>query len=104
MASQIVIEKNYEQYGFREPDESVYKTKKGLSKEIVEEISKIKKEPKWMLDFRLKALEFFQKREHVLVHPGYFFDFEKEPYIVFSLLPPPDLFEEGIERIFKLLK
>ena len=62
MASQIVIEKNYEQYGFREPDESVYKTKKGLSKEIVEEISKIKKEPKWMLDFRLKALEFFQKR------------------------------------------
>src|SRR3989338_3871543 len=62
MVSQIVIEKNYSQYGFREPDESVYKTKKGLSKEIVEEISKIKKEPKWMLDFRLKALGFFEKR------------------------------------------
>ncbi|MEK6909739.1 MAG: Fe-S cluster assembly protein SufB, partial [Candidatus Aenigmatarchaeota archaeon] len=62
MDKPIVIEKNYSQYGFREPDESVYKTKKGLSKEIVEEISKIKKEPKWMLDFRLKAFEFFEKR------------------------------------------
>ncbi len=62
MVNQIVLEKNYLKYGFREPDESVYKTKKGLSKEIVEEISNIKKEPKWMLDFRLKALEFFQKR------------------------------------------
>lgn len=62
MVNQIVIEKNYSQYGFREPDESVYRTKKGLSKEIVEEISKIKKEPKWMLDFRLKAFDFFQKR------------------------------------------
>lgn len=58
----MVIEKDYSRFGFREADESVYKTKKGLSKKIVEEISKIKKEPQWMLDFRLKAFEFFQKR------------------------------------------
>ncbi len=57
-----IIEKDYSKYGFKEPDEYIYKTKKGLSKEIVEEISKIKKEPQWMLDFRLKALEFFEKR------------------------------------------
>lgn len=62
MDKPILTEKNYSQYGFREPDEFVYRTKKGLSKEIVEEISKIKKEPKWMLDFRLKAFEFFEKR------------------------------------------
>ncbi|MBI2544973.1 MAG: Fe-S cluster assembly protein SufB [Candidatus Aenigmarchaeota archaeon] len=62
MTKPIVIEKNYAQYGFREKDESVFRTKKGLSKEIVEEISKIKKEPQWMLDFRLKALEHFNKR------------------------------------------
>ncbi|MBI2084567.1 MAG: Fe-S cluster assembly protein SufB [Candidatus Aenigmarchaeota archaeon] len=61
-AQPLVSEKDYSRYGFREPDESVYRTKKGLSREIVEEISKIKNEPKWMLDFRLKALEFFQKR------------------------------------------
>lgn len=58
----IVIERDYSKYGFREPEEYVFKTKKGLSKEIVEEISKIKKEPKWMLDFRLKALEYFFSR------------------------------------------
>ena len=33
---QTIIEKDYSKYGFREPDESVYKTKKGMSKEIVE--------------------------------------------------------------------
>lgn len=31
----------------------------GLTKETIEEISKIKGEPKWMLDFRLKSLEKF---------------------------------------------
>ncbi|MEG0841784.1 MAG: Fe-S cluster assembly protein SufB [Erysipelotrichaceae bacterium] len=48
-------------YGFHDEDVSLYKTKKGISKEIVEEISKIKKEPQWMLDFRLKAYDAFIK-------------------------------------------
>jgi Fe-S cluster assembly protein SufB len=50
------------QYGFKDPDTSVYKTRKGLDFEIVEQISSMKKEPEWMLNFRLKALEHFQKR------------------------------------------
>ena len=33
------------QYGFADKDTSIYKTKKGLTREIVLEISKIKKEP-----------------------------------------------------------
>ena len=33
--------------------------KRGLTKEIVEEISRMKNEPQWMLDFRLKSLEHF---------------------------------------------
>lgn len=41
------------------PENYVYKPKKGLSKEIVEEISKIKGEPTWMLEFRLKSYETF---------------------------------------------
>ncbi|MEG0519863.1 MAG: Fe-S cluster assembly protein SufB [Erysipelotrichaceae bacterium] len=48
-------------YGFHDEDVSLYKTKKGISKEILEEISKIKKEPQWMLDFRLKAYDAFIK-------------------------------------------
>ena len=32
-----------------------------LTKEVVKEISNIKKEPKWMLDFRLTSLDAFSK-------------------------------------------
>jgi Fe-S cluster assembly protein SufB len=49
------------QFGFVDKDVSIYRSKKGLTKEIVEEISKLKKEPQWMLDFRLKSLETFHK-------------------------------------------
>jgi Fe-S cluster assembly protein SufB len=49
-------------YGFRDPDTFVFKSRKGLDKKVVEQISSMKGEPQWMLDFRLKALEHFQKR------------------------------------------
>jgi Fe-S cluster assembly protein SufB len=48
------------QYGFRDEDVSIFRAKKGLTREIVEEISRIKGEEKWMRDFRLKAFEIFQ--------------------------------------------
>ena len=41
-------------------------------------------------------------REHVLVHPGYFFDFEREAFIVFSLLPPPEILGEALDRALKV--
>ena len=37
----------------------------------------------------------------VLVHPGYFFDFPHEAFLVLSLLPPPDRFAEGVSRILR---
>ena len=45
-------------------DEIVYltETKRGLTRETVEEISAIKEEPEWMLKFRLRAYEHFLKR------------------------------------------
>jgi Fe-S cluster assembly protein SufB len=45
-------------------DEIVYltETKRGLSRDTVEEISALKKEPAWMLEFRLRAYEHFLKR------------------------------------------
>ena len=49
------------QYGFHEKDISIFRTQKGLTKEVVEQISNYKQEPQWMLDFRLKALEQFYK-------------------------------------------
>lgn len=50
------------QYGFSDPETYVFKTRKGLSRETVEQISALKGEPEWMLNFRLKALEHFEKR------------------------------------------
>lgn len=38
----------------------VFKTKKGLNREIVTQISEQKNEPGWMTDFRLKALDIFE--------------------------------------------
>ncbi len=46
-------------YGFAMPERYVYKARKGLSREIVEEISWLKGEPEWMREFRLRALEIF---------------------------------------------
>ena len=39
------------------------------------------------------------RNERILVHPGYFFDFSHEAYLVVGLLPAPDLFEDAVERI-----
>ncbi len=52
---------NY-RYGFQDPDVSVFKTRKGLDREVVEQISAMKGEPEWMLQFRLRALEHYLQR------------------------------------------
>ena len=36
---------------------------------------------------------------HVFVHPGYFYDFDDGPYLVVSLIVPPDEFREGMGRV-----
>lgn len=48
-------------YDIKNKDKYSYKVEQGLTKEIVEEISKEKKDPKWMLDFRLYSLDVYQK-------------------------------------------
>jgi Fe-S cluster assembly protein SufB len=49
-------------YGFSDPDNSVFKTRRGLDSNVVEQISAMKGEPAWMLEFRLKALEHYMSR------------------------------------------
>jgi aspartate/methionine/tyrosine aminotransferase len=39
------------------------------------------------------------REKHVLVQPGFFFDFEEDGWIVISLLQEPDIFAEGLRRI-----
>ena len=49
-------------YGFHDPENYVFKSRKGLNRDVVEQISDMKGEPAWMLEFRLKALDHFMKR------------------------------------------
>ena len=46
-------------YEFRDRAEATFRTRPGLDEEIVRQISAEKKEPQWMLDFRLEALKAF---------------------------------------------
>lgn len=41
------------------------------------------------------------ERDDVLVHPGFFFDFAREAYLVVSLLPEPPAFGEGVRRLLE---
>ncbi|MFT4038923.1 MAG: Fe-S cluster assembly protein SufB [Thermomicrobiales bacterium] len=50
------------QYGFRDEEDYVFKSERGLNEQIVKDISKMKGEPQWMLDFRLKSLDHYEKR------------------------------------------
>ena len=40
----------------------------------------------------------------VLVHPGFFFDFPEEAFVVLSLLPAPAQFSDGVQRLAKFIE
>ncbi|MCJ7694267.1 MAG: Fe-S cluster assembly protein SufB [Anaerolineaceae bacterium] len=49
-------------YDFKDPEKLVFKSQKGLNEDVIRQISALKGEPEWMLDFRLKAYEHFKIR------------------------------------------
>lgn len=49
-------------YDIKNADVADYKSEKGLTAEIIMEISKEKNEPQWMTDFRLKSLEIYNSK------------------------------------------
>ena len=40
----------------------------------------------------------------VAVQPGFFFDFPRDGYLVLSLLPPPEVFRDGVERLLARMR
>src|SRR5437867_3599243 len=52
-------------YGFHDERTPVFKSKKGLTREVVSEISEMKSEPQWMREFRLKSLEIFRQKPNL---------------------------------------
>ena len=60
------------------------------------QVPRSRSEESWVLDLL--------HCESVLVQPGYFFDFHDEAYLVLSLLTSPDVFAEGVRRIFEFIE
>lgn len=57
-------------YDIKDKFEYSNKADKGLNENIIKQISEIKKEPQWVLDFRLKALKKFFEKENPLWGPN----------------------------------
>ena len=62
VTNQLGIDPDKYKWGFHDPEKYVYKSRKGLDREIVEMISSMKDEPEWMRAYRLHSLEHFQQR------------------------------------------
>ena len=56
----IKLQEDYK-YGFKDEDVSIVKTDIGLNEDIIRQISKLKNEPEWMLEYRLKSYKAFLK-------------------------------------------
>ncbi len=61
MSAEPIVSQEYK-YGFSQPENYIFKSRKGLDYEIVEQISQLKGEPQWLLDFRKRSLGYFLKR------------------------------------------
>lgn len=73
-------------------------------------VSRIEVQGGWYAILRVPALMSgdalairFMEQERLVVHPGYFYGFEGDGWIVLSLLPPLAEFSEGIERLLRSL-
>ncbi|MFQ5611853.1 MAG: Fe-S cluster assembly protein SufB [Anaerolineae bacterium] len=62
MATTFDVNLDDYQYGFSDPENYVFKARRGLDEDIIREISWMKSEPQWMTDFRLRAYRHFVKR------------------------------------------
>ena len=61
-SSDIAVDLGKYQLGWSDEEDYVFKPKKGLNDEIIREMSWLKGEPQWMLDFRLKSYKRFGNR------------------------------------------
>jgi Fe-S cluster assembly protein SufB len=57
-----LVEIDTSKYDFKTPEKYAYRSKKGLSEEVIRDISKMKGEPEWMLKKRLEAYKHFKKK------------------------------------------
>lgn len=88
-------------YGFKDEDVSVFKTQKGLNENVIREISKVKGEPDWMLEFRLKAYHAFVEMKNPEWGPDLSaLDFDDYTYYI----KPSDKKESDWEEVPETIK
>ncbi|MGH2475405.1 MAG: Fe-S cluster assembly protein SufB [Candidatus Limnocylindrales bacterium] len=61
-ATREIVTDKREQFAFHDEIAYLRETKRGLSRATIEEISAVKEEPDWMLQYRIRAYEHFLKR------------------------------------------
>lgn len=59
------------------------------------EVARVRDEEAWV--------ELLLREEGIVVHPGYFFDFDRDGFLVISLLPRTEVFGEAIPRLLRHL-
>jgi aspartate/methionine/tyrosine aminotransferase len=59
------------------------------------EVPRVRDEDAWT--------ELLVREEGIIVHPGYFFDFDRDGFVVVSLILPTELFAEGVRRLVRRL-
>ena len=57
-----MVEIDTSKYDFHTPEHYAFRSKKGLDEDVIKEISRMKKEPAWMLEKRLAAYSYFRQR------------------------------------------
>ncbi len=73
-------------YNFRTESTAIFKSRKGIDRDIVCQISEIKGEPQWMLDFRLKSLDIFNSKPNPVWGGDISLDFQD----IYYYLKPSD--------------
>lgn len=105
MATDVGIENTNDfgeinKYDFKTESNAVFKSRKGLDEEIVRQISAMKDEPEWMLDFRLKSLEIFNSKPM----PEWGGDIEIDFQDIFYYLKPSDGQEKSWDDVPQEIK
>jgi Fe-S cluster assembly protein SufB len=85
-------------YGFRSEDKPVFKAQRGLSEDIVRQISAHKGEPDWMLEFRLEALQIYYSKP-MPTWGGDLSTLEQTLYDIYYYLKPQEKMERSWDDV-----
>lgn len=98
-----MVKKNFEEdykFNFKTETKNIIDSGKGLNRDIIEFISRMKNEPEWMKNFRLQSYEHFLKIENPKWGPDLsHINFEDYTYYIKSTEKPENTWEEVPESI-----